>query len=136
MKFAYELVPSMNTGAYNLQPRVPITFTNPNNGKSISVKALVDSGATISFLNLRLAKFLELDLTPESQGGVFSANQAAVAYFHDLSVKVKKDTHEFLMPCGFMDLSTDAVVGQTGFFEHYKIVFERYNKTFELTYVE
>jgi hypothetical protein len=136
MTFRYELVPSMVDGSLILQPRVLVKFTNPENGKSITVNALVDSGASISFLNIGLAEELGVDLTALPQGGVSSANKDDIAYYHDLKIHVQKDTREFLIPCGFMDFRTDAVIGQTGFFEHYRVLFERYRKTFELTYHE
>jgi hypothetical protein len=63
MTFRYELVPSMVDGSLILQPRVLVKFTNPENGKSITVNALVDSGASISFLNIGLAEELGVDLT-------------------------------------------------------------------------
>jgi Aspartyl protease len=116
MTFRYELVPSMVDGSLILQPRVLVKFTNPENGKSITVNALVDSGASISFLNIGLAEELGVDLTALPQGGVSSANKDDIAYYHDLKIHVQKDTREFLIPCGFMDFRTDAVIGQTGFF--------------------
>ena len=136
MTFRYELVPSMVDGSLILQPRVLVKFTNPENGKSITVNALVDSGASISFLDIGLAEELGVDLTTSPQGGVSSANKDDIAYYHDLKIHLRQDTHEFIIPCGFMDFRTDAVVGQTGFFEHYRVLFERYRKTFELTYHE
>jgi hypothetical protein len=63
MTFRYELVPSMVDGSLILQPRVLVKFTNPEHGKSITVNALVDSGASISFLNIGLAEELGVDLT-------------------------------------------------------------------------
>ena len=47
MTFRYELVPSMLDGPLILQPRVLVKFPNPENGKSITVNALVDSGASL-----------------------------------------------------------------------------------------
>ncbi|HEV8713983.1 MAG TPA: aspartyl protease family protein [Candidatus Binatia bacterium] len=134
MKFRYELVPSMVDGSLILQPRVLVKFTNPENGRSITVNALVDSGASISFLNIGLAEDLGVDLTAAPQEGVSSANKDDVVYYYDLEIHVQQDPHEFIIPYGFMDFRTDAVVGQSGFFEHYRVVFERYRKTFELTY--
>ena len=136
MKFRYELVPSMVDGSLILQPRVLVKFTNLENGKSITVNALVDSGASISFLNISLAEDLGVDLAASPQGEVSSANKDDIAYYHNLKIHMQQDTHEFVIPCGFMDFRTDAVVGQTGFFEHYRVLFERYSKTFELTYHE
>lgn len=85
---------------------------------------------------VHLAEDLGVNLAAAPQSGVSSANKDDVAYYHDLKIHVQQDTHEFVMTCGFMDFRTDAVVGQTGFFEHYRVVFERYRKTFELTYYE
>jgi hypothetical protein len=136
MKFRYELVPSMVDGSLILQPRVLVKFTDPENGKSMTVNALIDSGASVSFLNIGLAEDLGVDLAASPQGGVSSANKDNVTYYQDLKIHVEQVTHEFMIPCGFMNFRTDAVVGQAGFFEHYRVLFERYRKTFELTYHE
>jgi predicted aspartyl protease len=65
----------MVDGSLILQPRVLVKFTNPENGKSITVNALVDSGASVSFLNIGLAEDLGVDLAVSPQGGVSSANK-------------------------------------------------------------
>jgi hypothetical protein len=88
MKFRYELVPSMVDGSLILQPRVLVKFTNPENGKSMTVNALIDSGASVSFLNIGLAEDLGVDLAASPQGGVSSANKDNIAYYQDLKIHV------------------------------------------------
>jgi len=135
MKFSYEPVPSMISGYITLQPRAPIVFTNPANEQSITVKALVDSGAGITVLHPRLAGLLGGDVTTLHQRPFSSANHDAIGYDYDLRIRLKDDVrHEYLIPCAFLEgLRTDAVLGRDGFFDHYRVVFEQYKNQFQLT---
>ena len=41
--------------------------------------------------------------------------------------------NEFLITCAFLPgLQTDALLGQSGFFENYKVIFERYHNRFQV----
>jgi hypothetical protein len=135
MEFPYELVPSMVSGYLSLQPRAPIVFTNPANGRSMIIKALVDSGAGMTVLHPRFAKRLGIDLTTLPERPFSSADNDMVGYDYDLQIRLKGDRqHEYLIPCSFLlGLRTDAVLGRDGFFDHYRIVFEQYRNRFELT---
>jgi gag-polyprotein putative aspartyl protease len=133
MKFAYE--PVSYAGYLALEPRAPVVFTNPANGKSLAVKALVDSGAGRSVLHPELAEFFGVALSRLETLPISSANNETVGYEYDLKVHLKGDArHEYLIPCAFFPgLKTDAVLGREVFFDRYRIVFEEYRYQFQVT---
>jgi hypothetical protein len=56
MKFTY--APVSYDGYVLLEPRAAVVFTHPTNGNSLSLKALVDSGAARTVLHPDLADVL------------------------------------------------------------------------------
>jgi Aspartyl protease len=118
-----------------LSSMVRVVFTNPKNNKRVEVGCLIDSGADDILLNPRIAAALGLDLatgTRKEYQGITSA--PVVASEQLLSMKVEPDTHEFTVACSFLaDLPVFGLLGQNGFFDNYKVVFKRYEDTFELT---
>ena len=54
-------------------------------------------------------------------------------YMHKVVLRVMNDAREFTISCGVLPLPAfDGLLGQKGFFDHYKVVFEKYKKTFEI----
>ena len=119
-------------------PIVRVLFTNPKNEKQIGVGCLIDSGADDIFLNTRLANVLRINITQGAKKeyqGITSAPVVASEQF--LSMNVEPDTHQFNVVCSFLpDLPVFGLLGQNGFFDNYKVVFKRYENTFELTPIE
>ena len=118
-----------------LEPRAPVVLTNPADGKSRTIKALVDSGAARTVLHPSLADFLEVDLDTVDILPISSADHDATGYEYDLKVQLKGDArHEYLIPCAFFPgLKTGAVLGREVFFDRYRIVFEQDRYQFQLT---
>jgi len=122
-------------GTVTRRPIVEIVFTNPTTGKSVEISCLVDSGADNILLHASLASHIGLDLTTGKEHPFQGISHTPViGYDHALTMKLKNDVYEFSTPCAFVpDLKVAGLVGQTGFFENYKITFERYKKRFEIT---
>ena len=63
-------------------PAVHVRLINPKNNKSVRSFALVDSGATVSFVPLEFAQMIDLELGEESSatgaGGDFATNLSVV----------------------------------------------------------
>jgi hypothetical protein len=133
MKFEYEPIP-IRGGGVNYQPRVDIVFTNPCNGKQVAIKSLVDSGAGMTVINGQFAELLDVDLEAGRPRRFYGITSSALGYDHKLRIRVKQDKrHEFLITCAFLPgLQTDALLGQNGFFENYKVIFERYKNSFQV----
>lgn len=121
----------------SFMPLVSVEFSYPSDRrKKKEVFSLVDSGAAKTLINAQYADELGIHLESGKQimfQGI--KGPPVVGYEHILMIRLKHDPqHEFSIPCYFMrDLATSALLGQQGFFENYKVLFECYQKTFELT---
>ena len=117
-------------------PLVFVEFSNPaDSSKRRDVFSLVDSGAAATLINAEYAQELGIDLESGKRipfQGIKGA--PAIGYEHLIKIRLTHDSHEFAVPCYFMpDLQISALLGQSGFFENYKVLFERYKKRFEIT---
>ena len=117
-------------------PLVFVEFSNPADSlKRREVFSLVDSGAAATLINAQYAQELGIDL----QSGKRIPFQGikgtpAIGYEHLIKIRLTHDSREVTVPCYFMpDLQISALLGQAGFFENYKVLFEHYKKRFELT---
>lgn len=135
MGLKYKYTPRFGPVGVEYDPLVDVVYRNPKNGKSIEVRSLIDSGAAGIILHGQFAELLginpELGKLHEFQG---IAHTPVRAYDHELTIRLKEDRHEYRIMCSIMpDLSTSALLGQRGFFDNYKVTFERYNQRIELT---
>ena len=78
---------------------------------------------------------LGIDLTAapaqEYQG---IGDESFQAYKHKITIRLQAATEAFTVPCAFMpNLHMDCILGQNGFFDTHKIVFEKYKKRFAIT---
>src|SRR2546430_13692960 len=137
LKYSYTYR-SGDDGALLRMPMVRVVVTNPNNKKQVEVGCLIDSGANDIFLNTRLADALGVDITKgatQEYQGITSAPVRASEQF--LSLHVEDDMSQFNVACSFLpDLPVFGLLGQNGFFDNYKVVFKRYDNTFELTPID
>lgn len=78
MKFPY--APVSYGGYILLEPRVPRVFTDPANGDSLSLKALVDSGAARTVLHPDLAEVLGVELDTLEPLPISSADHDSKGY--------------------------------------------------------
>jgi len=96
---------------------------------------LVDSGASDIILNAQFAPLLGIDLmaapSQEYQG---IGDEPFQAYKHRVTIRLQAASEAFTVQCAFMpDLRIDCILGQNGFFDTHKIVFEKYKKRFAIT---
>ena len=130
MQFPY--TPRITAYGVTQEPRVPVIFTHPKRGNFIVLFCLVDSGASDIILNAQFAALLGIGLTAavaqEYQG---IGDAPFTAYKHQITLCVQGASAAFTVPCAFMpDLRIDGILGQSGFFDTHKIVFEKYNWSF------
>jgi hypothetical protein len=133
LKYAY--TPKYGPQGVEYDPLVDVIFTNPTTGQSVEGRCLLDSGASSIILNDQFAALLGLDPErgiPHHFQGI--ARDPILAYDHSLTIQLKGDTHAYTVACSLMPgLKMAGLLGQKGFFEHYKVVFERYKQRIELT---
>ena len=101
---------------------------------SIAVDALIDSGADRSLFHTSIA--LELGIAPESgEPGFFTGIEAGrvQAWLHEVEVEVYGIKQNTKLVVGFVDTpGVSAILGQDGFFDAYRIKFEKDHDTFEI----
>ena len=96
MKFPY--APVSYGGYILLEPRAPVVFTNPANGNSLSLKALVDSGAARTVLHPDLAEVLGVKLDGLDTLPISSADHDSKGYDFALKVHLAgDDSHAYPM---------------------------------------
>jgi hypothetical protein len=131
----YDYTPRMGPTGIEYDPFVDVVFTNPSNGLSVEIRCLIDSGAGGIILSAEFAELLGLDLKRGDEHlyqGI--AHDPVSAYDHELMIRLKEDRHAFRVVCSLMPgLKASGLLGQRGFFDHYKVVFERAKKRIELT---
>lgn len=136
LKLKYDYTPTIGwEGRFDRQPLVDVVFKNPNNGRTVEVRCLIDSGAANTILNAALADELGIDLRTGGQHPFFGiSGDPVVGYDHMVSFRLKEDSHEYGMAVAFLPgLNATGLLGREGFFENYKVTFEQAQKRFELT---
>jgi hypothetical protein len=132
-KFAY--TPKLTVKGVLWTPIIHLVFANPATGKSIAVDCVIDSGADTTLLHSDFAEILGININtgvPELFRGF--AAEPITGYTHTVSIHLEDDANEFFVPCSFVPkLKMNGILGQIGFFDNYKVTFEKYNKTFEIT---
>jgi len=132
MKYRYLI--SINRDPNKPHFRRPIVDVELKGPKSIwKTIALVDSGADYCLFNIEFAKIIgvdinqcEKDITMGVEGG------GKEVFITELEIRVK-DLGEIKIPIGFIDSrSVTGLIGQIGFFDAYRIKFERDHNTFEI----
>lgn len=131
MKFRYDT--RYTEHGFEMVPRLPVVFRNPKNGREIPIFCLVDSGASDILITNEIALALGLEVEKGELRVYGGIGGVVKGYMHTINMRVMNDTHEFTVVCGLLPLPAyDGLLGQRGFFDNYKIVFEKYKKTFEI----
>ena len=97
------------------------------------VLALVDSGAVECIFPESLGRVLGIDVSsgqPRNFYGI--ANQEINGFRHKLQLRVTGFDHWIEVEAGFLNGNVMPLLGQAGFFDNYQIVFERFNRSFQV----
>ncbi|MFA5750935.1 MAG: retropepsin-like aspartic protease [Candidatus Paceibacterota bacterium] len=129
MKFRY--------AKYNqiLRPVIPIKLKNKN--QKIGYLVLIDSGADICLFNAEIGEAIGIEIKKGKIKEVFGiGGKASFYYLH--RVKIEVGGYEYEIDAGFMPSISGSlgmpygVVGQNGFFEHFKVIFDKSKEEIEL----
>lgn len=134
MKFPYLKLPSIVPKLkWIARPYIQIKLTGPK-GNSMGY-ALIDSGADRSLFNVQIAEKIGLDLTKapkEYFGGIEGGNLKAK--LHKVKLEIIGINEEIELIAGFIDSSgVAAILGQDGFFDAFRIKFEKDHGIIEIT---
>jgi len=136
MKFPYIKFPSFNPRQkWISRPYIPLKIIGQ---KGIwEGYGLIDSGADKSLLNIEIAEEIGLDLD-ESQFENFSGIEGGKLKAKITKIRIQiTGFEEIKIVAGFVDSTAVGVIlGQEGFFDEYRIKFERDNGTIEITSVK
>ena len=136
MKYQYSAVfdPSKPTAPHRRRPIIEIELFGPLKNVSI-FGALVDSGADNILINAESAKYvgINLDKAKKKESVTGIDGKAMETHFIDVDIKIKEFTDKVKVEVGFVpNLAVHALLGQIGFFDNYRIKFERDHNTFEI----
>lgn len=118
---------------YSVLPLINVNISYQS--KSIISRALIDSGADVNLINSQFAKPLGFDYrtgTKSSLKGI--VNQSIDIYLHDIEFELPRVSRKrIVMSFGFINSPTVGILlGQKGFFDNFKVTFEKFNNSFEI----
>lgn len=118
---------------YFYRPMVNIRLINGS--RSRLQKALIDTGADFTLINSHIAKDLDINY----KDGVLHKttgieNNPIETYFHELEIEVPGlENSQFKTTVGFINSSSVGVLlGQKGFFDNFKVTFDKKDNFFEI----
>jgi hypothetical protein len=133
--------PSKHTFSYRfiddtkfIRPYTPVSLRS-NNGYVPSILALVDSGADFCMFDCDLSQVLNVDVSSLQQIRLSGINGSAVGYIAHLEIGV--NNHFIPAPVvfsfDFSPVGFGGIIGQVGFFDAFKVQFDRAGRELELT---
>jgi hypothetical protein len=133
MRVRYTKLPDLlNPGLYSWYPLIQVCAKHKDKGRVFH--ALIDSGAVDCIFPASIGQLLGIDVrsgAPKTYFGL--AGQAAHGFRHTISLKVTGLDQWKGLEVGFIE-NDDVMplLGQTGFFSNYQIIFERYRYQIEV----
>jgi hypothetical protein len=116
-----------------IRPYIPVSL-HSKNGSIPSVLALIDSGADFCMFDGALSYMLDVDLSSLHQITLSGINGSAVGYVAHLEIGI----NDYFLPVpvvfsfDFSPVGFGGIIGQVGFFDAFKIEFDRANKALHL----
>jgi hypothetical protein len=135
MKFDYSIQWSEDGGIF-YSARIPVAVSNPSNSNELPILGLIDSGASETLINPEIGKILGVNITKGEKVVYAGIGGNVIGYRRSLNIRVGGSKEVHTIQCAFAPISRvgiDVLLGQIGFFDFYKIVFEKYKKQFEVT---
>lgn len=126
MKFRYIKFPTADpTKKWFSRPLIPIRVQGPRG--EWQGYALIDSGADRSLFNFEIGQLIGLDVSSgevEYFGGI--GGTRIPAFLHSIRIQILGFSETIEIKAGFADSpGVGAILGQEGFFDAYRIKFER-----------
>lgn len=132
MKFEYtSFLPTSPQLKFNKRPLVPIEVFYGS--ESINILGLIDSGADYTLINIEYARALKIDLSRSTKLPMIGIAGAAEALLiPEIDIRVI-NVGRAIIPVAFINSpSVNTLLGQQGFFDSFRIAFEKYNNSFEI----
>ncbi len=133
MKYRYtSFFPPEKTLKWVKRPLLKIEIFGPAGNKEFY--ALVDSGADTSLFNVEIAELLGINLS-KAKEQKFTGISGTIAGFYvpEVEISVEGIAQKIKIPVCFVQSPTvGLLLGQEGFFDLYRIKFEKDHDTFEI----
>jgi len=137
MKYRYtSFFPPDNTVRWIKRPVVQIEVFGPAGKRTF--EALIDSGADVSLFNIQVAELLGFDLSRAKARNFVGISGGVEAFtLEEVGIQVEGIDSSIVIPVSFVrSPSVSLLLGQEGFFDAFRIKFEKDHDTFEITPVE
>ncbi|PJE58206.1 MAG: hypothetical protein COU81_01975 [Candidatus Portnoybacteria bacterium CG10_big_fil_rev_8_21_14_0_10_36_7] len=115
------------------KPIIPVSLKH--NKKELKYVALLDSGADFNIFHSEITEILDIDLTKLKKSTFGGINKGAAGSRYMTVIEIGVDGYTFDAPVYFstdISLNGYGIVGQEGFFDKFKILFNREAKKIEL----
>lgn len=133
MKFPYIKTPHADPRRkWISRPIIPVTLFGPK--RSVTIDALIDSGADKCLFNSALGQEIGLDLE-KGEKEIFSGIEGGqiIAFLHRIQLQIVGIDKKVEIVAGFTEASgVFAILGQEGFFDAFRIKFERDHNVIEI----
>jgi len=134
MKFPYLKIPSADPQKpWIIRPIIPVIISSQQ--KSVRIDALIDSGAARCFFHYELGKRLGLEVEKgrlEYISGIEGLRSEV--WTHSITLQIVGSDKQILIKAGFTkSAGVFAILGQEGFFDAYRVRFERDRGVIEIT---
>jgi hypothetical protein len=133
MKFKYRKVPD-NTDPRRKFTSVPILQVRLFHGsKYQDVRCLLDSGADDCLFHGPIGELLGIDVRGGMEKKYYGVGGMEVTgYLHAIQLQVQGFSEVIDLEVAFTYDHDVAILGQTGFFDSYQVIFERYKGRFQI----
>lgn len=136
MKFPYLKIPlfAIPERQFILKPVIPIRLINPKDKtRTANLHGLIDSGADVTIFSAEYGEAIGLKVEKGRVGKFSGIGEGRITvYFHEVILDV--GGHRWISEIGFTyDPGVVAILGQVGFFEKFRIVFDYPKKIIEIT---
>jgi len=133
MKIRYRKLPDiLDPTSYSHYPYLQVSIRSKQNSGQ-PLLALVDSGAIDTLFPSVLGDTLGVDVLSGQRKKYFGiGGHSAIGYLHQCDMQVTGFAPWVKMTIGFLDTIQIPLLGQSGFFENYQVIFERFRYQFEI----
>lgn len=99
----------------------------------ISQMAMIDSGSSISLMNLEIAEFLKIDIKNCKKVNLAGITGRSDGYESMVTIIIEGFSEKLTIPVIFTkELNTGILLGQIGFFDKFTIIFDKAKNIFKL----
>ena len=134
MKFPYLKIPTKEPGKkWISRPIIPATLFGPKG--SVTVDALIDSGADRCLFHTDLGREIGLDLEKGEKENFSGIEGGRIpAFLHKIQIQIVGMDKKIEVLAGFSSApGVFAILGQEGFFDAFRIKFEKDHNVIEIT---